>query len=62
MGILDWVQGRRGEEEMVPLTDLDSEDGNGEAQKGRQGENTIKRRRHHVTKGMHLSFEHVGQG
>lgn len=52
MGILDWVQGRRGEEEMVPLTNLDSEDGNGEAQKGRQGGNTIKRRRHHVNKGM----------
>ena len=62
MGILDWVQGRRGEEEMVPLTNLDSEDGNGEAQKGRQGENTIKRRRHHVTKGMHLSSGNVGQG
>ena len=61
MGILDWVQGRRGEE-MVPLTNLDSEDGNGEAQKGRQGENTIKRRRHHVNQGMYLSFEGVGQG
>jgi len=51
MGILDWVQGRKDEGEMVPLTDLDSEEGDGEAQKGRQGDGTIKRRRHHVNKG-----------
>ena len=55
MGILDWVQGRKEEGEMVPLTDLDSEDGDGEAQKGRQGDGTIKRRRHHMTKGMYFS-------
>jgi hypothetical protein len=52
MGILDWVQGRKDEGEMVPLTDLDSEEGDGEAQKGRQGDGNIKRRRHHVNKGM----------
>jgi hypothetical protein len=57
MGILNWVQGRKEEGEMVPLTDLDSEDGDGEAQKGRQGDGTIKRRRHHVNKGMYLILE-----
>jgi hypothetical protein len=54
MGILDWVQGRKDEGEMVPLTDLDLEDEDGEAQKGRQGDGNIKRRRHHVNEGMYF--------
>jgi hypothetical protein len=62
MGILDWVQGRKDEGEMVPLTDLDSEEGDGEAQKGRQRDGTIKRRRHHLNKGMYLNSRGVGQG
>ena len=55
MGILDWVQGRKDEGEMVPLTDLDSEDGDGVVQKGRPGDGNIKRRRHHVNKGTYFS-------
>jgi len=52
MGVMNWVTGRKEEEEMVPLNDLDSEDGEGVAQR-RQGDGTIKRRRHRIeTKGM----------
>jgi hypothetical protein len=61
MGILDWVQGRKDEGEMVPLTDLDSEDGEDGAQKGRQGDETIKRRRHHVNKGMYRARKEWGK-
>jgi hypothetical protein len=52
MGVMNWVTGRQEEEEMVPLNDLDSEDGEGVAQR-RQGDGTIKRRRYRTeTKGM----------
>ena len=61
MGILDWVQGRKDEGEMVPLTDLDSEEGDGEAQQGRPGDGTIKRRRHHVNKGMYRARKEWGE-
>jgi hypothetical protein len=61
MGILDWVQGRKEEGEMVPLTDLDSEDGEDGAQKGRQGNGDIKRRRHHVNKGMYRARKEWGK-
>lgn len=48
MGVLDWMNGRK-DEETIPLTDLDSSDGEAQTQKGRHGDGTIKRRRHQTS-------------
>jgi hypothetical protein len=64
MGIMDWVHGRKDEgegEEMVPLGQQEEQDG--EVQKGRQGDGTIKRRRHQLgSKGKPSRKDDGGQG
>jgi len=52
MGVLDWINGRKDEGEGEEMVSINHEGRDDEVQKGRVGDGTVKRRRHHATKGI----------